>query len=410
MININSNKKLDLISNKSRDFYKISYHDFYQKNSKKYQFKSYGLFFFIKNFFLVLLSLYSIIKIFLFRKKLKANYFIIRNYKNNFIDPRSKFYITESNIKLRINFVRSENFFDSLKVFFLYPNIVFINSFKYSIIFFSTIKTLNYFYRTIHKKNLLNYIVLKRIFLILKIKEIHLIDDYRIMPLILTICDELNITSIGYMHGNISKHNLIHKHFSFSKFYLWSNYYKIKLTEINHQYENRKKIIINPNIKYSSVLLNNFKKKKDYSEINLLYVLDEVINIRLQIENFKKIIKYKNINLFIKFRPNSNPNKILIDFCYNNNIKFYYKEDIYKTCLENKINFLISSYSTMLIEASLMGIYPLMLVKNKNHLSNELILDKAVIPIFNLDNLDKKIFNLINNESILKNIQRRVWQ
>ena len=136
MININSNKKLDLISNKSRDFYKISYHDFYQKNSKKYQFKSYGLFFFIKNFFLVLLSLYSIIKIFLFRKKLKANYFIIRNYKNNFIDPRSKFYITESNIKLRINFVRSENFFDSLKVFFLYPNIVFINSFKYSIIFF----------------------------------------------------------------------------------------------------------------------------------------------------------------------------------------------------------------------------------------------------------------------------------
>ena len=64
----------------------------------------------------------------------------------------------------------------------------------------------------------------------------------------------------------------------------------------------------------------------------------------------------------------------------------------------------------MLIEASLMGIYPLMLVNKKIDLSNEFILDKAVIPIVNLYNLNKKILKLINNKSILKNIQRRVWQ
>jgi hypothetical protein len=212
------------------------------------------------------------------------------------------------------------------------------------------------------------------------------------------------------MHGNISKNNLVHKNFSFNKFYLWSNYYKIKLTEFNNQYKNNKNIIINKNIKYSSTLLNKFKIKKDYSEVNLLYVLDEVTNIKLQIKNFKKIIKNKYINLFIKFRPNSNPNKTLIDYCFNNNIKFFYKQDIYKTCLKNKINFIISSYSTMLIEASLMGIYPLMLVNKKIDLSNEFILDKAVIPIVNLYNLNKKIIKLINNKSILKNIQRRVWQ
>jgi hypothetical protein len=410
LININSNKRVPLIANISRDFYKFSYYDFYQNIYKKHQFIRISFIFLIKNFFLVLLSLYTIIKIFLFKKKLKANYFIIRKNKDNFIDPRSRQYIKISNLKLRLNFVRSENFFESLKVFFLYPNIVFINSFRYFIIFFLRIKSLDCFCEKIHKQNFLNYIVLKKIFMILKIKEIHLIDDYRIMPLILTICDELNVTSIGYMHGNISKNNLIHENFAFSKIYLWSNYYKIKLTEINSQYKSNKKIIINKNIKYSSALLNNFKKKKDYTEVNLLYVLDEVTNVKLQIKSFAKIIKNKNINLFIKFRPNSNPNKILMDYCFNNNIKFYYKKDIYKICLENKINFIISSYSTMLIEASLMGIYPLMLVNKKIDLSNEFILDKAVIPIVNLYYLNKTILKLINNKSILKNIQRRVWQ
>jgi hypothetical protein len=138
--------------------------------------------------------------------------------------------------------------------------------------------------------------------------------------------------------------------------------------------------------------------------------LDEVTNARSIIINIKKIKKYKNINLFIKFRPSENVNKILVDFCLNSNIKFFYKEDIYHVFLKQKINFLISSYSTALIESSLIGIYPLMVLSRKDLLSKELIYDKAVIPVHSFNNFYNKIIKLKNNKKILKNIKEKMWQ
>ena len=410
MKNINSNKKFDYLVKRYGNNHKISYYDFYEKSLNNYHVTRVTLFFAVKNLFLIILSLYSILKFFLFKNKLEANYFIIRKNKDSFVDPRSKLYIKISNLKLRLNFVRSENFFESLKVFFLYPNIVFINSFKYFFNFFVKLKSNNNFYEKINKQNYIHYFILKKIFLILKINKIYLIDDYRIMPLIITICEELGIVSVGYMHGRISSYNMIHKHFSFSKFYLWSSYYKNKLENLNINYKYHKKILINKFIKFPPGLLKNFKIKSSYSQINLLYVIDDVVDDNLLINNFKKIHKFKHINLFIKFRPNNEPSKILLNFCQKNHLKFYYKENVYKIFLENNINFVISSYSTLLIEASLLSIYPLMFVINKKDpLIRELILDKAVVPIYSFNNFYRKILLLKKNKGILKQIKKKIW-
>ena len=118
MKNINSNKKFDFLVKRYGNNHKISYYDFYEKSLNNYHVTRVTLFFAVKNLFLIILSLYSILKFFLFKNKLEANYFIIRKNKDSFVDPRSKLYIKISNLKLRLNFVRSENFFESLKVFF----------------------------------------------------------------------------------------------------------------------------------------------------------------------------------------------------------------------------------------------------------------------------------------------------
>jgi hypothetical protein len=412
LITSHINKKFYLITKKYSNQFKISYFDFYQHILKKHNFSEITLCYFFKNLLLILLSLYSILKTFLFNKSIKANYFIAKKNENNYIDFRSQYYIKEKNLKFKLNFTRSVNFNESLIIFFLYPNIIFIDSFKYFINYFIRINNKDNFYKKKNKQNYFFYLILRKIFVILKIKEISLIDDYRISSFFINVADELKIPSIGYMHGRISRYNVVHKYFAFSKIYVWSNYFRDKLAGINNQYKKDKKIIIKKSIKISSKLINTFKKqKKDYTKINLLYVLDEVINADLVINNFKNIIKYNKINFFVKFRPNENVNKNLINFCLKNNITFFYRENIYEILLRHRINFIISYYSTLLIEASLLGIYPLMIVSNKkDYLSKELITDKAVIPLYSLKNFYKRIASLANNKKILKNIRKNIWQ
>jgi hypothetical protein len=94
------NKKFYLITKKYSNHFKISYFDFYQHILKKKKIKKIKLGFFCKNFFLVALSTYSILKIFLLNKSIKANYFIVKKNEKNYIDFRSQYYIKEKNLKL----------------------------------------------------------------------------------------------------------------------------------------------------------------------------------------------------------------------------------------------------------------------------------------------------------------------
>jgi hypothetical protein len=218
---------LQLIKKKKYQNCELSYFDFFQKILKISENKKNSFFYILKNLVLIILSFLTIIKIFFKQSITSANYFIIKKNNNSYIDPRSEYYLKKRKLNSHLNFVKSETFTESIKIYFFYPNIIFIFSFKYFIknIFFNK---KNLTFQEIHIQNKYFYFVIKKIFLLLKIKQIHMIDDYRIMPLIVKICNELKINCIGYSHGRISKYSISHIFFKFDKYYVWSKYLKKK--------------------------------------------------------------------------------------------------------------------------------------------------------------------------------------
>ena len=378
---------------------------FLEKNFIYEKYNNKKIFFFLKNFFLCFLSLINILKLVIKKKITHANYFIIKS-NNNFIDNRSVYYLSKKKLNNRINFVKSEDFKTSIKVFFYYPNIIFIYSIKYIIDFF-----LNF---QIKKKNIRIYnnyfffLVTKLVIKVLGIRKFFLIDDYRIMPFILSSCNELKIISVGYMHGKLSKYNLSHQYFNFNKFYVWSEFFKKKILSINKNYS-KEDIIVDPKIKYTTKFLKKIRVKRDYKKINLLLLHDNDVKIYELIQILKELVKIKNINFFLKLRPNESYNSDIFDFCLVNKIRYFQKKNIYSLIFSKKINFLISSSSTMLLESSLMNIYPVLFSKKENFFAKELISERIVFPIYSLKNLYFKLLEIKKNKKKLDYIYNKVW-
>ena len=334
-----------------------------------------------------------------------ANYFIIKPNKS-LIDSRST-YLSKKELYNRVNFVKSEDFNTSIKVFFTYPNIIFIYSFKYIIDFFIDIKIKD---KKIFRNynNYYFYLITKLIIKILSIKKFSLLDDYRIMPFILNSCKELKVFSVGYMHGKLSGLNLSHQYFNFNKFYVWSAFFKKKILTINKNYS-KEDIIVDIKIKYTPKFLKKILVKKDYNDHNILLLHDNDMKIYQLLKILKDLVKNKNINIFIKLRPNENYTSDVFDFCLANKIRYFHKENIYSLIFSKKINFLISTSSTMLLESSLMKIYPILLVKKKNSFAKELIFERIVYPIYSLKNLYFNILKIKKNKNKLESIYKKVW-
>ena len=379
---------------------------FLEKNFIDEKHSNKTIFFFLKNFFLCFLSLINIIKLVIKKEVTNANYFIIKS-NNNLIDSRSVFYLSKKKLNNRINFVKSEDFITSIKVFFTYPNTIFIYSFKYIVGYFTDNKNK-------HKKIIRNnnnyyfYLIIKLISKVLSIKKFFLLDDYRIMPFILCSCNELKIISVGYMHGKLSKYNLSHQYFNFNKFYVWSEFFKKKILSINKNYS-KKDIIVDPKIKYTTKFLKKIRVKRDYKKINLLLLHDNDVKIYELIQILKELVKIKNINFFLKLRPNESYTSDIFDFCLANKIRYFQKKNIYSLIFSKKINFLISSSSTMLMESSLMNIYPILFSKKENSFAKELISERIVFPIYNLKNLYFKLLKIKKNKKKLDSIYNKVW-
>ena len=92
--------------------------------NKKFIFPKFTFSGFISNLILLILSYVSIIlcKI----KKINiANYFIVHRGKNGQYDFRSDYILRNHNFKKSLNIIRCQSFFDSLRSYLLYPNVIF---------------------------------------------------------------------------------------------------------------------------------------------------------------------------------------------------------------------------------------------------------------------------------------------
>ena len=342
---------------------------------------------------LVFLSIINIIISYYKKKNSTVHYWIIPNNENNYRDFRSEFFFSILKDKNNISLVKSSSFTKSIKCFFIFPNIIFYQSLN-NVIYYLSRKKSNYtntLFRFYYK-----------FFLFLRIKKIIFIDDYRILPLFNEIGNQLNIHTYAYMHGRFSNKQISVKKSSFTKYIVWSNYFRKKLFHLNKYYN------------YSNTLICNFiiKKKiyKKNKKINTVYVCEENINYEKIKSYILEIIKNNHINLFVK-EKNINTYQYLnfIKFCNEKKIKIISKNQNLREILRTKmINCVIAHSSTSLLEASMYNAAPIM-IGNFTNYSNDLIKDKVVFYTNQISGFSKIIEYFSKDKKKINRIKNNVW-
>ena len=95
------------------------------------------------------------------------------------------------------------------------------------------------------------------------------------MNIFIPICKKLQIKTIGYMHGEFSKKYEIAKFFillTFDKYFVWSNYFKIKILRLNSRYKKEKYRNFNK-FKGIKIKRNNSKTK------NIIFLQEKIFLI-----------------------------------------------------------------------------------------------------------------------------------
>ena len=362
--------------------------------------------FFLKNIFLVFLSFFNLI---FFRKFDKAIYFIaVNNYKKNLIDSRSKAYVKESDLVNSLNFIRCNNFLTCLKIFFIYPNVIFIQSFYYFYYYLCLLKNnKNYKLLSINSERFQQ----KIIFLFFKryrINNFVSIDDYRIVYNFLYVCKKLKVNSAGYMHGRFSRFQNTLKHFQFDKYYVWSNFFKKSLINFFPKYKNKEIIVENFSKVYSFPFFRPHLKNNKY---NVLFILEKNINYDL-IKKYLLSLSKKKVVIFIKPRINEEINSAIKDLLSIKNIKLIKSSNSFLNALKNNnIMAVIGSNSTALLECSYFNIYPIM-IKSGNNYSRDFISNKLVFYFPKHKNFGDHFIKFIQsfkNKKRLNNIRKKIW-
>ncbi len=357
----------------------------------------------ILNLILCLLSLISIFKVKIFKKKIAHYYILPKNSQDDFRSDEIFKYIKKSKT---LNIVRSSSFLNSLKYFILKPNVFFFNSFFNVIIFFNYkySSNLNKNYISLHKCYIKYFIFLKKILFYLDVKKIISIDDYRTSSFFQKISLDLEILCIGYMHGRFTKYQCL-KYYLFSKYFVWGKYFASQLKKFNPIYKKKKNIF--QLIKHP-FLNKKFKRKNNSKFINILYVLEENINYDTVNKYLNQILKEKKFKLYFKARPNQKINEKILYLAKKFNILIYQDTNLGKIFERENFVIILSHDSTALLEASYYEVYPIKIpgkIKKYEQYKDE----KHIFKINTLTNLNTKIKNIITNKKKLLLIKKNLW-
>ena len=396
--------KKEFLNTKKNSYYNISKQIFYDHHNHNFS-PSFGQF--LSSCFLTLLSLIGIL-VSKFKHLNKAHYYIIPNKsKHPFIDNRSQEIIKIIGRKKIFNLVKSVNNINSIKFFCSYPNTIFFYSILDIILFF------NYKYSNDVKKNCKSFhfcnkkfkMFIKKLFKFLDIQKFIMIDDHRWASMFQQICKELEITSIGYMHGKFHKNQIGSRLSTFDYYILWDYFFKKQLLSINKSY-NLKKILYNfhPGLKKKIKVKNKKINKKE--KINILYVYEENVDFKKIYPILKDMLKEK-IAIDIKLRKNSFINEELIAFSIKNKIKLIDENNLQKIFLNN-YDFLLAHNSTMLYEALFFNVIPIRIMLKTIKIEDQ-ISDNFFIKITsNLKNYYKFFSKLKKNYKSSK-FKKLIW-
>ena len=353
----------------------------------------------LKSTVFLVLSLITILKC-SFKNKKKAQLVILKEKSENLIDTRLKIYQKNNNNEDFVNFVRGQSFYGGLKIFFKINNIIFFNhifnifEFTQSIVGIKPDKI---------KKNFI--ILLSRIIKVIRIEKFYSIDDYRHVKTFSKVCKLTKVKLYLYQHGRISinlKYQKSLQNLTFEKYFVWSEYFKKKLMLFNKRYEPKRIIIINKFSFLKKISTHKIKQK------NILIIHEDIVKRSSIIKLINSLIKLQNKKIYFKFRPNNQIDERLENFLLKNKIKYFHKKKIYEIFKEFKINFLLASNSSLLLEASYFLIYPILFYE-KEPILKDYIKDKVVFHS-SIKNINKVIFNISKkNKGMLIRIKKNVW-
>jgi hypothetical protein len=325
------------------------------------------------------LSIITFIKLKLNRVQ-QVNYYIYNLDEKDCIDPRSVTFKDKLRLNNSLNLLRVSGLKNCFISYFKIPNVIFYNYLFY--------------------KNDSLLFILKS----LSIKKFTTIDDYRVVENFYIICKELNIYIEAYMHGRFSNKmssQRVLKKIIFNKYYVWSKYFKKKLLEINNNYSDSSiQIYKKPNLRI-------IKQGPIKGKINIIYIQENGIDDNFIIKVFNKLLEKRN-KLFIKLRKEHKPSFILLSFCKKNNIRVFYNEAIEKIFNAEKINIVIATNSTILLEASYYYIFPIMIRNKKTNLI-DLLHDKVVFYVPEIRRINIDILSIIKKNRELVEIRNKVW-
>lgn len=311
-------------------------------------------------FYLVLaLQTLSNILILKFKKIDKAHYLIDVDNNANFYDLRSKEILEISPLNSYVNFMHVSNLKYSLTSLNKKTNAIYFETIYYVLKPFLKPKRFEYekgnnnfanevleAYQDYYSDSFYIYKVTHWILNFLKIRTLFSIDDTRYSNEINLAARDLNIKSIGYMHGRFNEYHLGIFEFPFNKYLVWSNYFKNKLLENSNKYnQNDIEVVGHHRIKEG---LNDVIDRK-----NILWLGESNLNYK-EIEPFIDNTIANGYKVYFRGKPGTNES--LSDFIKQKNIILDASNSFFESLSNNNIGLVLGTHSTALLESWLVGV------------------------------------------------------
>ncbi len=307
------------------------------------------------------LSIWSLIVIFICRLKSTTigHYQIDINNNDCVFDTRSKWVHQLIEPGKTVNFFHSTNLSHTLRTFYKKPNSVYFEVLIEFIvrlypIFKYFICRSNLFHPKLTSNSnhdlLLKVYITKILFKYLKLDLFLFLDDSRHTGILRLACKELGIKTIAYMHacapGEFKPKPL---HPIYDVYFVWSPYFKQKLLEYNPDYIKKMIFCIGrPNLVKTNTLL-----KTNHIIVNVLWV-GESTPIEFVSPYIDELLKNDKIQIFFRPKPSfkyDDFNKVI-----NSQVIRDITPNLYESLLNNQINLVIGTLSSVLMESWAYGI------------------------------------------------------
>ena len=186
------------------------------------------------------------------------------------------------------------------------------------------------------------------------IKLLLTIDDVRHYNELILACKINNIETYAFQHGHYTKYHVgwlsckikNYKIITPDKLIVWSNYWKNELLRLG-TYFNKDQIVVGG---YKDIIDVNIKNRRKTSQVNILIPYETEAPKDEILANIEEILKYKNINIFFKLRPDIDKKIQLQEYKINDDFheRLFIIEDI--KIIINKIDIVAGTYSTFLYD------------------------------------------------------------